>query len=580
MKKISIGFAILGIIVLSGYIYLRHHLGTPGEKPSPTAQAQQQHQPATKSAESPLDLRPLLIAKLKQLVKDGSGGLYNLFIQQADPDIVNQTITIKELALIPDTAALQAMERERKAPDDVFKISVHSLTIDGLGIADFLHKDSIRLTDIHIISPQIEIFHKQRSYNAADKQNLYQRLVKQFKLIAIAKIVVENGSITVHNASNKRPLRLNNVEVLMDHLLIDSTTQNDKQRFLFAKGANLSFKHFNLFTPDNLYEFNVGRVNITAPDGKVVASDITLLPKGSDAAFQKSLRYNKICFHLTVPQLRMKSVYWWSFFTSDELKADELYLDHPTCIAYLDRTLPNAPDSNIPNFPQQLLMQLKLPVHLNAVKITDATITYKEYSPATKATGIINLDHANITATNATNMSVEMKKNRFTNLSATAAFMHKVPFSINYKFDLARVRSGAFTGHISLGAIDNALANQLAKPMGMLLIKRGQLQRATVDIHGDNTGASGTVLMLYTDLHITPLKMNSDSTGMKKKSLTSFVANTFLIKNNNPSGSGQSPRVEQAQHKRVPGGDLFNLTWKTILVGILKTIGVTAKLAD
>ncbi len=85
--------------------------------------------------------------------------------------------------------------------------------------------------------------------------------------------------------------------------------------------------------------------------------------------------------------------------------------------------------------------------------------------------------------------------------------------------------------------------------------------------------------MLYDDLHITPLKPDdNDSSKLKKKSVMSFFANKFFIKNANPS-HGDTPRYSEVIVQRAHNG-FFNFVWKTILTSILKTVGIPLKYAN
>jgi hypothetical protein len=65
---------------------------------------------------------------------------------------------------------------------------------------------------------------------------------------------------------------------------------------------------------------------------------------------------------------------------------------------------------------------------------------------------------------------------------------------------------------------------------------------------------------------------------LDKKDVTSFVANLFVLKKDNPK-EGEAPRTAQAQFNRDPNGGFMMLVWKTILVGVLKTIGAPEKIA-
>ena len=99
------------------------------------------------------------------------------------------------------------------------------------------------------------------------------------------------------------------------------------------------------------------------------------------------------------------------------------------------------------------------------------------------------------------------------------------------------------------------------------------------EVSGNNSQASGKVLLLYTGLHVTPLEKDKKHPGeLNKKNITSLLANKLLIKDNNPSGNNP-PRSPDCSFTRDPHGSFFNLIWKTTFVGILKTIGAPDKLA-
>jgi hypothetical protein len=153
MKKIAVVFLVIGVLAISGYLYLNHSLNTPGFTPALARDSTTTTQPA----ESILDLKPKLIEKLQQLVKEGSGGLYNLFIHELKPDILKSEVSISNATLVPDTAVLQQLEQSNQLPDVIFRIKTDSIWIDGLGIKDILSKDVIDVKAIHIRQPTIDI---------------------------------------------------------------------------------------------------------------------------------------------------------------------------------------------------------------------------------------------------------------------------------------------------------------------------------------------------------------------------------------------------------------------------------------
>ena len=112
----------------------------------------------------------------------------------------------------------------------------------------------------------------------------------------------------------------------------------------------------------------------------------------------------------------------------------------------------------------------------------------------------------------------------------------------------------------------------------MMKLEKGTLQKLSADMKGDELGASGEVLVLYNDLKLSLLEKDKGKTNLDKKNVTSLFANLFVLKKENPK-NGKAPRTEQGSFKRDPTGGFVMLVWKTILVGVLKTIGAPEKLA-
>ena len=112
MKRIYIIFSIIIILGISGYLYIRYSLLKTKD-----------FKPDNSKANSFLDLRPAIIAKLQQLVKDGSDGLYKLSIEEIQPHVLKSQLDMLNAAIIPDTVSIKKLDSAHKLTDDVFKIS-------------------------------------------------------------------------------------------------------------------------------------------------------------------------------------------------------------------------------------------------------------------------------------------------------------------------------------------------------------------------------------------------------------------------------------------------------------------------
>jgi hypothetical protein len=575
MKKITVIFLVIGIFGISAYVFLRNSLGTQGFQPKAPTDATAMSKPAA----SVLDLRPKLILKLQELVKQGSGGLYNLNIHGAEPDILHSTIGLSTALLEPDTAVLKQLQKANKAPAAVFKIKTDSIFIDGIGIKDILSKDVIDLKTIRIMNPVIEVFsYKKNDGQNTDRTTLYQQLKQQMKHIGIDRIIIRNGELVSHDLQKNKTTRLHDIAIDLSQVLIDSTTEYDKSRFLFAKEASLSMKNYSVPTADNLYDFKIGSIAVTATKGLLTAKNIVLQPRYTKAAFEAKVKTLKERYEFSIPSLELTNIDWWPLFTKEALVADRAEINTARASIYLDRSLPLG-KQNLRNFPHQLLMKIPMKLNIRKLLIRDLDLSYEEFNPESGKSGKVAITNLHGTVTNLTNISSVIKQNPIATISASAIFMHLAPIDLTLHFDLANYKSGAFTADLAAQkGFDGTLINPVTEPIGLFRIKKGSFKKLTSHVSGNNLKASGDVLFLYDNLHVTPLKKNESKPGtLKKKSVTSFVANTFVLKDENPSKNGEQRKAPGSFNRS--SGSFFNLIWKTTFTGILKTIGAPEKLA-
>ena len=576
MKKISVIFLIIGVLVVSAYVYIRHSLATPGFDPPP---AKQVATAPTKPAESPLDLKPKLVEKLQQLVKQGSNGLYNLFVHELNPDILNSTVSITKASLVPDTAAMKRLKLSGDLPEQVFKIETDAIQINGLGLKDILSKDVIDVKSISIIRPTIDVYSTKAGSGKKSHQTLYQRLMSQMKHIGIGKILIEQGTLITHDPETSKSTKFNDIAVNLSDIVIDSTTQFDKNRFLFARNADLALKNYSMATPDNLYTFKVGTISVKATKKLMVAKNISLQPNYSKSEFQQHVKIQKERYDITVPTVEFKNTDWWSLLNNNQLLASSADIGKASVSIYLDCRKPVG-QINMKGFPHQLLMKLPIKVNIQEMKIHDLDVSYEEFNKASNQPGKVIVSNIHATIDNLTNLPTAIEHNHLATVSATGLFMNSAPAELKLGFDLSKYQNGAFTAELnSIKGFNGQMVNPIAEPLGLLTVKRGELKELHSQIHGDNHEASGKVTLLYNDLHLTPLKKDPNNPGeLKKKSVTSLIANAFVLKDENPSKEGEV-RNEDASFTRHTG-TFFNLIWKTTLVGILKTIGAPTKLAS
>ena len=535
-----------------------------------------------KNPDSTADLRPLFIAKLQQLVKQGSKGLYDLSIDSMDVDLLRSVVVLMNVKMVPDKNIWAALDSSRQAPDDVFKMSFDKLTIKGINLDDILTRKTMDFREIEITGPIIESFHEKKSYNqtkTVDSITLFQRLTNEMEKIAIGKLIIRNGNFISHSSARKKAMRLKDIEMRFADILIDSSTQYAKDRFLFAKHVMLSMQNYVVNTTDDLYECKIGSLMIQAPQQTMTITNLSLASRYNRALFQKKLVHQKEMYDCRVPSITIQGIDWYGLMNEQQFVANNINVSDPVVKIFLDRSLPMQP-SRTGNFPNQLLMKLPLKISVSKMNVRNADVTYEEFNPKSEQSGSLNMDKVNLAITGVTNMPHEIKKIKQTIVKGTGRFVKQIPVKSEFVFDLVQHKRGKFSASLTTGAsFQGSIMNGIALPLGLLKIEKGTVSKFNVKMNGDETNASGDVLMLYNDFKISVYEKDEGKKELDKKGLVGFFANTFVIKDDNPK-KGEAPRHPQAGFQRDPQKGFFNLVWKTALTGVLETVGANPKLAE
>lgn len=523
---------------------------------------------------SALDLRPLFIERLQLLLKKSSNGLYNLSVGDLKVDVLASRVSLHNVMVSPDSKVLSALKSSGALPADVFTASFKDLFIEGINLDDAIHSKDMDYSLIRLVNPTIEITHQRTVKKPKSSGDFSQLFLQEMKKLSITKLVVEGGSIKVHDSQKGGNKKLEDVQVHMANILLDSNTRNEKGRFLFAKEARIDFRNFSTPTKDGIYNFKVAGVSVNASQKSITLKNVSLVSPLSREAFEKKKKFATEMYTLLLPAVTITGMDWWSAINEEEVVADAVATSGGKMAVYFDRSRP--PINSMGKFPSQLLMKIPVKFSIDKVAIKDLNVSYEEHNPLSGENGIVYMDKA---AMNITNVRNEAGHKGFMAIDGKALFMHKIPIHAAFRFDMDRYRLGDFSAAVRCSTpFDSSLVNSFSAPLAMMKLEKGILQSLDATITGNEQGASGEVTVLYNDLKVSVLEKNKDKAGLNKKHITSFLANVILLKDDNPK-KGKAPRKEQTSFKRDPTGGFMMLVWKTILVGVLKTIGAPEKIA-
>lgn len=517
--------------------------------------------------------KPIVTAKIKEGVYEGSNHLYRIDFKDIHLNLVSGNIVLDSIQLSPDTTVFNQLKAIKRAPTHLFKIKLAHLKLSRVSILTAYFKRRINLNAIVLDHPSIDmIYHKvpKRIDTLKGEKTLYQQISRSIKSIMVLDIKVIDADFDYYNGTKKLNA-VKHLTVNVKDILIDSLSGLDTTRVLYAKDIGFELNGYQSLTKDKMYNLKIDTIRGSISKRTLKVVGVQLIPMFKDLAFSRRYEVQKDRYELKFNQLNFSGIDFISLNTDGNLHAKRLNISKAKVAVFLNRELPPPNINKARNYPHNALKRLPIATLIDTLSINDVDVDYTEYNTKTKERGTLHLVNLGGKILNITNDSTRLIKRNHAYADLTTYVMGTGKLNVKIDFNLtAKDAAFNYTGHVS--PFDMKVLNPLSKSLGLVAIESGNVKSLDFDIAANESGSNGTVKFVYTDLKINLLK--EDENGVKeKKGLLSFLANTVLIKNDNPT-KGEEIRVAKITYARVPQASFFNLMWKSVFVGIRETVGI------
>lgn len=522
--------------------------------------------------------KPLLTEKIKQGVYNGSHHLYKIDFKSINLNLVTGSLALRDVTLMPDTLVLDSLKAKRLAPAHTFEIKLKKLQVTGVGILTAYFKKRAEVMAIILDKPSINVvFNKvpKKIDTTKSQKTLYQQISNTFKSLHVKSIKIVDADFDYINRSlsKKTKKSIKHLDINVNDFLLDSLSKNDTSRFYYTKDISFQVAGYKALTKDRMYTMKVDTVSGSLASKKITAKGFKLIPMYPELAFARKYKVQKDRYNLAFDKIEFNGVDFLGLNTDQKLQAKSLRIGPAKVEVFMSReSLPPSGLDKARNFPHVALKRLDFPIAIDTVKLRDIDLKYSEYNPASKKIGSVDFKSLSGNILNVTNDSLKLSKNNHALANFNTLLMGSGKLNLKIDFNLTD-KNGAFTYNGSMGNFDFAKLNPLSTALGLVEIESGNVQKINFTATGNTKTASGSMSMLYTNLKVKLLSDNIDGKGTKEKGFLSFLANTLLVKDENPK-KGEAPRTASMTNMRVNSASFFNLMWKTVFVGIKDIVGV------
>ncbi len=517
--------------------------------------------------------KPLLTEKIKEGVYNSSHGLYRVDFKDIHLNLLTGSVVLDTITLMPDTTVYNRLKLIKKAPTHLFRIKLNHLKLSRVGIMTAYFKKRIKMNAIILDNPSIDMVYRKvprRTDTLQNDSTLYQQISKSLRSIQVSTIKIIDADFDYYNGLKK----LNGVKHLsvnVKDILIDSAAQFDTTRVLHAKNIGFELNGYQSLTADKMYNLKIDSVSGSINSRTLKIKGLKLIPMYSDLTFSRKYSMQKDRYDLSFNSIEATGVDFIKLSNDGSLYARKVTIGPAKVGVFLNRELPPPNFDKGKNYPHNALKRLPIETVVETLSIYKVDVAYTEFNPKTNDRGTLKLDNLTGSILNLTNDSTRLAKNNHANADLTTYILGTGKLNVKIDFNLTdAAASFNYVGHVS--PFNMKILNPLSKALGEVEIESGNVKRVDFTVKANERGSNGTVQFLYADLKVKLLKENEQGKA-EKKGLLSFLANTILIKNDNPS-KGEPVRTANITMTRAPQASFFNLMWKSVFVGIRETVGI------
>ncbi|KQB99487.1 hypothetical protein [Pedobacter sp. Hv1] len=520
--------------------------------------------------------KPIVTTKIKEGVYEGSNHLYRIDFKDIHLNLVSGNIVLDSIQLQPDTNVFNQLKSIKKAPTHLFRIKLAHLKLSRVGILTAYFKRKININSLTLENPSIDmVYHKvpKQKDTARTEKTLYQQIEKAIKAIRIGRISIIDADFDYYSGGKKLNA-IKHLSVNVKDVLIDSLSQSDTTRFFHAKDIGFELNGYKSVTKDKMYTLKVDTVRGSISRKTLKVKGLKMIPMYPDLTFSRKYSVQKDRYDLNFSELSLSGVDFISLNNDGNLHIKRVAIGPAKVAIFMNRELPPPNFDKGRNYPHNALKRLPIETLIDTLSLNKVDIAYTEYNPKAKERGTLKLDNLSGNVLNLTNDSLRLTKNNHALANLSTYIMGTGKMNVKIDFNLTDKNAAfSYVGHI--GTFNMQVLNPLSKSLGLIEIEKGTVQKADFSITANEKSSKGTLQFYYSDLKVNLLKEGDMGKPKEKKGLLSFLANTILIKNDNPS-KGEAVRSVNVAFERLPQASFFNLMWKSVFVGIRETVGIGA----
>ena len=342
--------------------------------------------------------------------------------------------------------------------------------------------------------------------------------------------------------------------------------------FEYSRMASISGQNFETPLGDG-YEISIGKYHLHYPKNTLRLDDISLTNQSSPAEYTQQLTFQKDWFDVSADGITLSGVDFKRAFSKQEYKAGKVLVEGLDALIYRDKSVP-LNTSAVKELPQEMLQNINHWIYIDTLHVK-GDIAHQINPVNTDEIAELDFNALDASLYHITSVkSLADKPMRLVSsgrLAGTANFEAQAIFSVQDPKN-----QFTFSGQIDQMPL-NAL-NKLLRPLANINIKDGHAERIGFNMIGNDEIATGEMIFRYNDLKIQILNPETNDMQGLNQEIKTFFANTFVIRQNNPTFIVLKPGV--IFQRRDPSRVIFHYWGEALLSGAVSSVGINKSKKD
>ncbi len=498
---------------------------------------------------------------------------YLISFDKISVNVFTRSVKIKNLNITPDSLILNNTKNVGKNYSNLFEVQIPFIKLSGIKILKAYKDKMVDINKFIIKKSNIKVF-KSNGFHESDTNskptkefNFDSINIKPLLSITIDKFNIDESSLEVFELNTKTPtISIASFSLLLTDLIINPDNSDNGRRSIDLKDLKINIQDQNYILPGNLYKIHFDKADVCYSKSNLSIESFKLIPLYDRGTFGQKTKYQTDYIELAMKDVKLKYFDVGELIFNRKLNLRFIEISGFKTKIYRDKRLPFN-YNHFPKLPQELVHEMKFPVNIDSISITNAKVTYEEQVENADKPGMVFFDTMNVLIENITNDPEMLKKNKLMKIYSEGMLMNKGLLKAKVFLPLTgKIDTFSFSGSLGCMVMENL--NTITIPNASVKIEKGNVKSVNFSANANNDFAKGRMEFLYDDLSIEILK-NIDGEEVKERKFLSFLANE-IIKRSNPVGD-KPVRIAEMYFERDKNKGILNYLWKTVLSGIKVT---------